>query len=78
MTVLLFNDRGWDIATAAWSVGAKPGKQVSLCYQWGADGISIFDSATGISKMTLPMTMAQFSAAIASGGSFVDLRPYQS
>ena len=45
MTVLLFNDRGWEVATSAWSAASKDGQSVEVCYQWGADGISWFDSA---------------------------------
>jgi hypothetical protein len=33
MTVLLFNHDGWEVATAAWSLGAKSGEAVTVVYQ---------------------------------------------
>ena len=60
MTVLIFNDRGWQVATAAWSAGAKGEKAITICYQWGADGTSLFDGATGNARCELEMTMAEF------------------
>jgi hypothetical protein len=76
MTVLFFNDRGWEIATAAWTVGARPGKTVRLCYQWGADHVSFFHGATGISTIDLGMTMQQF-LSLMEINRVIDLRPYQ-
>jgi hypothetical protein len=38
MAVLLFNDRGWAVATSAWSAGSKDWSTVTICYQWGKDG----------------------------------------
>jgi hypothetical protein len=60
MTVLIFNDRGWQVATAAWSAGAKGEKAVTICYQWGADGISLANGAIGNARCELDMTMAEF------------------
>lgn len=76
MTVLLFNDRGWEVMTSCWSAGAKPGKSVRICYQWGADHLSWFSSATGISTVDLPIGMSEFLRAVQSGG-LVDLRRFQ-
>jgi hypothetical protein len=59
MAVLLFNDRGWAVATSAWSAGSKDEATVTICYQWGEDGISWFDS-TGNARMKLNINMAEF------------------
>lgn len=76
MTVLLFNDRGWEVVTSAWTAAATPGNTVQICYQWGADHISFFQSATGISRIDLPIDMTTFLKAISEGG-VVDLRSHQ-
>ena len=73
MTVLLFNDRGWEVATPAWSAASKDGQSVEVCYQWGADGISWFDSATGNARTTLNISMTEFARRL-TGGGVVDLR----
>lgn len=75
MTTLILQHGGWEVATAAWTAAAKPGRSVSICYQWGADGISWFSSATGISRVTLHIDMADFLKLTAKGG-LVDLRRY--
>jgi hypothetical protein len=46
MAVLLFKDRGWEVATAAWSAGSKDGTSIEICYQWDADGIGFTSNAT--------------------------------
>lgn len=79
MAILLFNHQGWAVATAAWSAGSKNGDSVTICYQWGADGISFFDSATGNARCTLPINMADFTKRLArnSNSGMVDLRDVQ-
>ena len=60
MPVLLFVDRGWTVATAAWTAASKDPKKTEICYTWGSDGISFFDSATGTSRIELDMPFAEF------------------
>jgi hypothetical protein len=74
MTTLIFEDRGHEVVTSSWSVAAKPGKSVQICYAWGADALSWFDSATGLASFDLEMTMEQFISRITKGGPVVDLR----
>jgi hypothetical protein len=40
MAVLLFKDRGWEVATAAWSAGSKDGTSIEICYQWALMGLA--------------------------------------
>lgn len=77
MTVLLFNHEGWEVATAAWSASAKPGKNVVVCYQWGADALSIFDSATGIRRVEFPMTMTKFLNIVGRNSGVADFRDFE-
>jgi hypothetical protein len=72
---LLLNHEGWEVVTAAWSAAAKPGDKVQVCYQWGADRLSWFDSATGIARVGLNLSMAEFLRLVQRGG-VTDLRPY--
>lgn len=75
--LLVFNDRGWSVATSSWSVASKGDDAITVCYQWGADGISFFDSATGIARCTFAITMVQFMRRVAEGkanGGVIDLR----
>ena len=44
---------------------SKGGDSVTVCYEWGADGISWFDGATGTSRVTLPITMTEFLRRVA-------------
>lgn len=77
MPVLLFLDRGWEVATNAWTAAAKASnRNVTICYRWGADGISFFDSATGNSKTELAITMEEFTRRIAkhTNGGICDCR----
>lgn len=77
MTTLIFEDRGWVVCTSSWSVGGKPGKnqQVKIVYTWGADGISIFNSATGDASCFLPYTIEQFTdILLRNRGGIIDLR----
>lgn len=76
MTVLVFRDRGYDVATAAWSVAAKPGKGVRIVYVWGADQISFFQGATGDAACDLPFYFDDFIKRI-KDKAFVDLRSDQ-
>jgi hypothetical protein len=73
MTTLIFNDRGWTVATAAWSAGAKGDHDVRICYAWGADGVSWFDSATGIASVDIHIGIEAFIAAL-DGRAIIDLR----
>jgi hypothetical protein len=75
MTVLLFNHEGWEVATAAWSLGAKKGDAVTVVYQWGPDGLSWFDSATGTRHVIVNLTMDQLVQKLGGGG-LVDLREW--
>jgi hypothetical protein len=76
MPVLLFRDRGWEVAASSWVAAAKPDRKVELCYQWGADGISWFDSGTGNARCTLDILMDDFTKRIArhTNGGIVDFR----
>ena len=75
MTILLFNHDGWEVATAAWSLGAKVGDPVTVVYQWGPDGVSWFDSATGTRRVTVNLSMEQLVEKL-SNGALVDLREW--
>ena len=44
MSIIIFEDRGWLIATSSWTIGGK-GKKSRLIYEWGPDSISWFDGA---------------------------------
>jgi hypothetical protein len=74
MSVILFNHDGWEVATAAWSLGAKSGEAVTVVYQWGPDGLSWFDNATGTRRVTVNLTMEQLVHKL--GGGLVDLREW--
>lgn len=61
MTVLVFEDRGWTIATNSWSIGGKTGSNsTTIMYTWGADGISFFNSATGVAQVVFDLSPDQF------------------
>jgi hypothetical protein len=71
---LFFNDRKYEVVTSSWSVAAKPdANYITVCYSWGADGISWFDSATGVSSCELMLRMEEFVKRISKGG-VIDLR----
>jgi hypothetical protein len=76
MAVLLFKDRGWEVATAAWSAGSKGGSSIEICYRWGADGtsFSFTSNATGNVRVTLNISMADFVKRLSRSGGVVDLR----
>lgn len=75
MTVLLFEHGDMIVATAAWSAAAKPGKNVQLCYKWGADHSAFVQGATGIARVTLGIDMVRFMELVtrAPPGGVVDL-----
>jgi hypothetical protein len=73
-TILVFEHEGWEVATSSWSAAAKPGKGVTVCYEWGADRISWFDNAVSTARITLNMTMGEFLSVI-QGKALVDFRP---
>lgn len=75
MTTLVLSHNGWDVVTEAWSAAAIPGNKVQVCYQWGANRVSTFSGATGISRRTLDILMPAFLDAISSGG-VVDCRAW--
>ncbi len=79
--ILVFNHEGWLVMTAAWSAAGKPGKQTEVCYQWGADRFSVFESATGIRRVTFKQDIAEFMNVVVRvsghGGKIVDLRSLQ-
>lgn len=74
---LIFEDRGWTVATASWTAAAKRHDEVEIAYLWGADSISWFQSATGVSRVTVTMTMTRFIALIQRNEVFIDLRAFQ-
>ena len=74
MTVLLFNHSGWEVMTASWTAAAKPGNKVQIAYVWGANWISAIDSATGVAKTELNISLGDFWKRIGRGGAVIDLR----
>ncbi len=67
MTLLRFTHEGWDVLTSAWTAASEGGgTSVDLCYQWGANGFSFASSATGVRRVTLPITMRQFLRVVSS------------
>ena len=72
MTILAFKDaQGYEVVTAAWSACVKD-DEIDVAYLWGADGISWFDSATGVCRIRFKMTMSQFLSSQRNG--MIDLR----
>lgn len=81
MTTLVFNHEGYTVATSSWSIAAKHRNEnaTDICYQWGANGISWFDSSVGNARATLPIPIARLIQEIGhAGGGVADLRRYQS
>jgi hypothetical protein len=77
VTVLLFNDRGWGVATSSWSVGATGENAVTLIYEWGPDGASLWTHTTGTSRVTVQLTMPEFVERLKnSDNGIVDLREW--
>ncbi len=58
--ILIFEDRGWTVATASWSMGSDDQKTTQIIYTWGADRISFFDSATGTARYTFHVPVEEF------------------
>lgn len=76
MTMLLLNYGKWEILTHGWTAAAKPGRVVEICYTWGLGTIGVFDSSTGVERVSLNIDMPDFLKLIQTGG-IVDLRQYQ-
>lgn len=66
MTMLRFSHEGYDVLTSAWTAASEDGVSVDLCYQWGANGFSFASSATGVRRITLPVTMREFLRVVSS------------
>jgi len=65
--ILLIEDRGWEVAVSSWTVAAKPGNKVNLCYLW------IGESGGVLRELNL--TMDQFLETVrAAEGPIIDLR----
>jgi hypothetical protein len=51
----------WEVVTSSWTVAAKLGKTVVLCYSWSSmDGMGFLDQSTGVAQTELNLTMPQF------------------
>ena len=74
MPVLIFEDRGLVVATAAWSATAKPDQKVELCYQWSDQWLSQSDSASGNMRCTLDIRMDDFIKIVGQGSVVIDFR----
>ncbi|WP_029606139.1 hypothetical protein [Kozakia baliensis] len=68
MTKLTFEDRGWNVVTSVWTVGAKEPDRISICYMWGSDGISFFDSATGTARVEFLISFSDFMRRVREAG----------
>ena len=65
--ILLIEDRGWEVAVSSWTVAAKPGNKVNLCYLWTGESGGVLRE--------LNLTMDQFLETVrAAEGPIVDLR----
>lgn len=52
MTLLIFEDRGWTVATSSWTVGGKTNRgSCRLIYQWGPDGYSWTDTRVSTASL---------------------------
>jgi hypothetical protein len=73
MTVLIFTHGDYEVATAAWTISAKPGNGVRICYAWGANGYSFSSGATGVASRNFATDISTFLRLI--GNKYVvDLR----
>ena len=72
-TTLVLRDRGYVVATSAWTAAAKPGQSVEVAYLWGEDGEGWFDTATGVSRVALNIPIAEFLVRLRAE-SVVDLQ----
>lgn len=75
---LLFMHGGWQVATSAWTVAVKGMNTITICYPWSAaSGLGFIDSATGVARVDLNLTMAVFLEYVrCARGGFVDLRGF--
>jgi hypothetical protein len=73
MTILVFKDRGDEVATTVWTACAK-GERVDLAYLWGADGISWAPTATGTTRVAINLSLKNFLNRLSKGDLVVDLR----
>jgi hypothetical protein len=74
---LIFEDRGWTVVTSAYTLAAKGQDSTELCYMWGDDSVSWFDSATGTARTTLETpieTLIQTIRDAAQRDGIADLR----
>jgi hypothetical protein len=78
MTELVFHHDGWTVVTSAWTVATKHDGEIAVCYPWSAmNGLGAWgDAATGVARLDLAMTMAEFFERTKAGGR-VDLRSSQ-
>jgi hypothetical protein len=75
MTTLLFHHSGWQMASSAWSAGAKDNRAVEVRYEWGPAGGFGFQGATGTRGVNVKLTMSEFMQRISEAqGGIVDLR----
>jgi hypothetical protein len=75
MTTILFNHSGWEMASSAWSTGAKDNRAVQVRYEWGPSiGIGS-QGATGTLGVNVKLTMSEFMQRISKAqGGIADLR----
>jgi hypothetical protein len=52
---LLIKDGGWEVAVSSWTVAAKPGNQVIVCYMWRQSSLG------GVASAGLNLTMDKIS-----------------
>lgn len=75
--LLKFKDGARDVLTTAWTaVSANKGNAVDIAYLWGADGLSLFQSATGTSRYLASGSFRAFNHYVedcASKGKTIDL-----
>lgn len=77
MTTLFFIDDGWRVMTSAWTAAWDRSDEVEICYLWGASGFSLVAGATGVRKVTLPVSVTEFHDIIRrSKDGICDLRRY--
>lgn len=67
MTTLVFENKGWTVATSAWSAASKTKGTSTLCYAWG-------QLTGGVAQIELPIDVETLLSIIARGAPLVDLR----
>jgi hypothetical protein len=78
--MLVFKDGGWTVCTGGYTVAAKHGRGIVICYPWsGMSGISAWgDAATGVARVELEIPMELFlDVAAKARGGVIDLRSHQ-